>query len=363
MNVIKLLLFAALFLLGGSLAYLLLAGGRGLVGPSPPAIRIANDQVDLGRLRPNSTARGQVRIENRGGQPLVVERLALSCSCTEADLSNPLIAPGQGADISFSLKTRPGSGPGRESILVLSNDPANPKAKIDVLFSVGEPFLVEPRSLDFGEVERGQLPQSVSGTLIANETQTSLKDLTIGAVESPLSALLGPMESDGRRRLTVTLPLETPTGQVYATVEVGEAENTASPLRVDVHGYVRGDVVASPRTVLLESVGRDAETPAQSVTLSARKGTLTVTGHTVSESLSKLVKVNLQQIDARSYRAEIAVEKLALPVVWKGSNRLVGQVLFQCSTDQAHRETVSVPILLFVEPKPKENAEPNSEAR
>jgi Protein of unknown function (DUF1573) len=361
MNVIKLLLFAALFLLGGSLAYLLLSSGRGLVGPAPPAILIAKDQVDLGRLRPNSTARGQVRIENHGGQPLVVERLALSCSCTEADLSNPLIAPGAGADISFSLKTRPGSGPGRESILVLSNDPNNPKAKIDVLFSVGEPFLIEPRSLDFGEVERGQLPQSVSGTLIANEAQTSLKDLMIGAVERPLTALLGPLESDGRRRLTVTLPPETPTGQVYATVEVGEAANAGSALKVDVHGYVRGEVQASPRTILLESAG--AETPAQSVTLSARKGTLTVTGQTVSESLSKLVKVSVKQTDARSYQAGIAVEKDALPVVWKGSNRLAGQVLFQCSTDQGRRETVSVPILLFVEPKPKETAEANSEAR
>ena len=99
------------------------------------------------------------------------------------------------------------------------------------------------------------------------------------------------------------------------------------------------------------------------MTLSARKGTLAVTGQTVSESLSKLVKVSVKQTDVRSFQAEIAVEKDSLPVVWKGSNRFAGQVLFQCSTDQAHREMVSVPVLLFVEPKSKENAETNSETR
>lgn len=356
MNVAK-LLYAALFLLGGTLAYLLLDGGRGFGRPSPPTIWIAHDQIDLGRLRPASSARASVRLENRGGQPLVIERLVLSCSCTEADLGNPLVAPGEAAEVSFTLNTRPTSGPGRESILVLSNDPTNPQARIDILFSVGEPVLVEPRTLDFGEVDRMQLPQSVSATVSANEAKSLLGDLEIGSAESPLSARLEPLDSAGRRRLTVTLPPESPTGQVYATVAIGGAENAAPPIRVEVHGYVRGEVLVSPRTVLLESGGPAADTPAQSVTLSARKGKVTVTGHAVSDSLSKLIKVTLQQTDARTYRAEIAVEKAGLPVVWKGPKRLSGTVLFECSTKPGRREMVAVPVLLFVEPGPKDKVE------
>lgn len=103
---------------------------------SSPKIEIAPLSFDFGEINFGTIAKQSFIIKNTGSEILEIKRVATSCACTTAKVSQEKITPGQEAELLVTYDTAAmGSGPhGRNRqeriIYVKSNDPANPQVEV-----------------------------------------------------------------------------------------------------------------------------------------------------------------------------------------------------------------------------------------
>lgn len=103
-----------------------------------PKIEISPMSFDFGDVEFRTIVTQNFKIKNSGNDALEIRRVATSCSCTTARVSQEEIAPGAEADLLVTYDTAAmGSGPhgkGKQEriIYVKSNDAANPQVEVKI---------------------------------------------------------------------------------------------------------------------------------------------------------------------------------------------------------------------------------------
>lgn len=103
-----------------------------------PKIEISPAFYDFGEVEFGKVVNYNFIIKNSGKTPLEIKRVATSCGCTTAKISQQLIDPGQTAELAVVYDTAAmGDGPhgrGKQEriIYVKSNDPNNPQVNVIV---------------------------------------------------------------------------------------------------------------------------------------------------------------------------------------------------------------------------------------
>lgn len=99
-----------------------------------PQAHIASTQLDLGRMAGLKRLKGKLKLENKGKAPLQIRALQVYNSGMRVKIGSRTIAPGKSKNIEVTVMAETGrTFKGRRSVLLLTNDPVQPKIVIDVL--------------------------------------------------------------------------------------------------------------------------------------------------------------------------------------------------------------------------------------
>ena len=105
-----------------------------------PAAKISVEPTyfDFGNALPEKTLEKQFSIRNFGDADLVIEKITTTCGCTAGLLADDskVLKPGRSGQLRVRLQTRDYSGKVVRSVMVRSNDPAQPLVEIQVEVNV-----------------------------------------------------------------------------------------------------------------------------------------------------------------------------------------------------------------------------------
>jgi hypothetical protein len=105
-----------------------------------PKIEISPGFFDFGEIRYGDVVSYGFKVKNSGQETLEIRRVATSCACTTARISQDKLEPGEEAEllVSYDSAAMALHGSGREEriIYVRSNDSANPQVEVRIYATV-----------------------------------------------------------------------------------------------------------------------------------------------------------------------------------------------------------------------------------
>lgn len=164
------------------------------------------------------------------------------------------LPPGGVGEIKVTLRTKGLQGPVTKTISIETNDPANRQVRLTLKGSVVSDVNVEPKIIQFGNVNRRALPEP----LPLKVSLRSGKDLRVMEVRSENPYVLvaqRPGGSEGNESTySVTLTKEVPAGRVAGQIVVKTTSKSLPEVQVPVHALVEGNVRVTPPLVSLGMV-------------------------------------------------------------------------------------------------------------
>lgn len=106
-----------------------------------PRIEISPQDFDFGDIDYGQVVEYSFKIKNLGKEILEIKRVATSCACTTAKVTQEKISPGEETDLIVAYDTGAmggshGEGKQERIIYVKSNDPINPQVEVMIYANV-----------------------------------------------------------------------------------------------------------------------------------------------------------------------------------------------------------------------------------
>lgn len=131
--------------------------------------------IDLGEVLEGTEVQDKIIFVNTGTKPVQIKDVDPSCGCTVPQVPEEKYAPGDTAEISFTIDTEGFYGVERKSLTVSFKDNVLQDYKFYIQVGVFEEFEVTPRYIDFQNVKLN--PDTVISWSIhmKNNTDNSIK--------------------------------------------------------------------------------------------------------------------------------------------------------------------------------------------
>ena len=245
---------AAAALLAAAVLPALSGCGAGDAAAGPPRAVFAETERDAG-LIPVSPAGHEFRfpVENRGGGPLRITDLGLSCGCTDAVPTRDVVPTGESAEIVVKIAPKlPENRAAR--VTVYTDDPRAPATDLRIAWRSVAPWTPDPPELDFGALRPGETAEKI--VRLRRHRVAGLAAGSVGQLSATPAALAAGRAADTddaagysavRVRLTAPPEFGPGRGSVTAAVEGGWADALAVPVRWEVRDVV---TAAPPRAFL-----------------------------------------------------------------------------------------------------------------
>ncbi len=299
---------------------------------SPPRIEFSATDIDLGRVAVSSEPREiRFRFVNAGGTDLRVTRLGLSCTCTNANVSEHTIVPLAEADVLVRVMASE-SGRHSASVDAFSNDPANPQVRLTLTWEGVAQIAADPSEPDFGRVRPGAISRHVVKLKSEGTDAASLVKDVAAMPEGVLSAQLSPA---GDLVIDFTAPdrKDPAAGLVILTFNGDEQTSLHVPVRWRVQ-----DVIEAVPPKLLLGVGAPGTALRRDVLLLSDGAQLEVGGVTIDGLPGASTQMRREAED----KIILTVES-TLP---ERSGPMDGTVRIECVAPE--RRTILVPVSAFV---------------
>ena len=111
------------------------AAGRSNPG-NGPRIEFDRERIDLGKVEASVDVPCQFMIFNRGDAPLRVHKAKSECGCTATDFQGCLLRPGSSVALKIIVDTTLKQGPVTKDMMVYSDDPQRPIARLYIAMDV-----------------------------------------------------------------------------------------------------------------------------------------------------------------------------------------------------------------------------------
>ena len=144
-----------------------------------PRLVVDQRTVDLGKVFEGDIVPVSWKLENRGSADLVIEDAKADCGCTVLKITGEerIIAPGKSLKFRAAFNSLRRRGKQNKSVMIISNDPAEPKLKVRFTAKVETLFEMAPASvINLRNIQRGT---PVSRTL----------DITPGSAGMPVQVV------------------------------------------------------------------------------------------------------------------------------------------------------------------------------
>jgi hypothetical protein len=243
--------------------------------------------VDFGTVDQGTESTSAFLYRNKGTQMLRIGDVTSSCGCAVAQPEPRDVPPGGVGILKLSFKSGSFSGPIHKTITVRSNDPVAPTITLGVKATVRTLFVVEPKVVNFGEIDRGKQARQEVTLKPATQEAFTLQQITTTHPELKAQLVSGHQEAQKAQRgqepikLLFTVDANRNYGpftfaaRVYmARPAVGAGKAAAKPLEftIPVTGTVAGSVRVKPDSLFLGSIPQGQTFRPQKVMLSSRNG-------------------------------------------------------------------------------------------
>jgi hypothetical protein len=112
-----------------------------------PRITCKAPVFDFGTRDPSESIDHTFLLENTGTSDLIISAIRPACGCTAANMTRQTIPPGESAELSTRLNLVGRTGDLHKSILIESNDPANPALQLALVGKTAADFEIQPSVL------------------------------------------------------------------------------------------------------------------------------------------------------------------------------------------------------------------------
>ncbi|MCA9320871.1 MAG: DUF1573 domain-containing protein, partial [Planctomycetes bacterium] len=123
-------------------------------------IEVVPAEWAFGQVEEGESFQKTLEVRNRGDAPLIIHRVDPGCGCLSARIFQLEIAPGGAAPLHLALSTTGREGALGKSVILETNDPAQPETRIRVTGLIAKRMWFEIPSLDLGEVPPGSRPST-----------------------------------------------------------------------------------------------------------------------------------------------------------------------------------------------------------
>lgn len=138
--------------------------GRSSLGRGP-VIQFDHTEHDFGEADAGEDVTHVFHFRNVEDEVLRIEKVRTSCGCTGALVSEKDAAPGGTGEIEARFRTRGYRGPVQKSLTVESSDPRSKQVRLTIRRKVLSEFTIEPRSINWGTVRKGDVPWPVESSI------------------------------------------------------------------------------------------------------------------------------------------------------------------------------------------------------
>jgi len=102
-----------------------------------PQIKVTPDFFDFGKVKYGKVLKRDFTIKNSGEGKLKIKQVSTSCACTEAEVNEKSLPPGEKTTLSVEYDTGAmsklhGKGNQKRIIFIQSNDPLNPQVEVTI---------------------------------------------------------------------------------------------------------------------------------------------------------------------------------------------------------------------------------------
>jgi hypothetical protein len=212
---------------------------------------------DFGPVPRGGKFRHDFLLTNRLAEPVSILNIRASCGCTTGRSAASQVSPGQSALIEAEIDTRNFVGT-KATVLYVTLVTAGGKeaeARLGLSANILSDIVLNPGTIDFGTVVRGQAPEQV--LTIDRVGASSWK---VERMVSASRVLRGQLveaarnESSVQYRLTVGLRPDAPAGVVRDEIRLRTNDPETASIPIPVTATIRGDLTASPSVLAMGRV-------------------------------------------------------------------------------------------------------------
>jgi hypothetical protein len=247
-----------------------------------PRVVFDRQVFDSGLTRHGATIHARFDFRNTGNGVLRIKNIVKSCGCTTPKLSCDSIGAGESGYLLADVNTSGRYGKQEQTVLLETNDPANPRVILRVCGDVEYPIICRPEVVDFGVVEQSaritrcvdvEADRSSVPEVILTEAKTSGIACTLTRKTIPSSSTqmvsATPKFRDDAYTLTVGIdPMQMPEGRFEQTLVV---QNAQGAVRIPIRGQILKTFGAEPSQVVLGIVS-SGEVKERTVVITDRSG-------------------------------------------------------------------------------------------
>ena len=228
---------------------------------------------DFGPVPRGGKVRHDFVLTNRLNEPLSIADVRASCGCTTGRAKTSMVAPGQSAVIEAEMDTRNFVGPKATTLFVtlVSASGRQGEARLGVSSNILSDIVMNPGTVDFGTLSRGQTPNQV-----LTIDRIGAPNWRVERMVSSSRVLNATLTETGRKgasvsyTLNVSLKADAPPGVLRDEIRLLSNDPETRTIPILVTAMVRGELTAKPSSLALGNVTSSAEAQGRFLVMGSR---------------------------------------------------------------------------------------------
>jgi hypothetical protein len=217
-----------------------------------PEIKIAQQEIDFGRVNQGDKVMREFVVTNTGDKELILNRIAPSCGCTAAAVTSPTIKPGSSEKIRVTFDTAGMFGDKIKSVHLFTNIDKNPEVVLRLKGFVARGFSVDPERVVFGDLSPAA-PGVVEGRSqeISVTIDPQLKHEIARIFSSSKSVSVKPLDGElpAARRFSVAVAGDAQKGELRERIVFEFKDPAHAAVNVPVLANIVGELRIQPAVI------------------------------------------------------------------------------------------------------------------
>ena len=259
---------------------LVLVLGTGTVQAAGWADSLFSERAfDFGPVPRGAKVKHEFVLTNRLAEPITILNLRPSCGCTSGKASTSIVNPGTGAVIEAQMDTRNFLGIKATTLFVTLVNASGREAEVrlGVTSNILADIVLNPGSIDFGTVMKGQAPSQVLS--IDRIGAPGWRFERMVSASRVLTAQLVESRRDPKGAVSYTLTVgikpDAPAGPVRDEIRLLSNDRETPSIPIMVTANVRGEMSAAPSILTMGEVNSSASKQGRFIIRAPRPFTIT----------------------------------------------------------------------------------------
>lgn len=230
---------------------------------SRPVLRVEPAVFELGEVGTGQVYTGTFSIENKGRQPLSLQVLKVSCTCTVAEMCESPLGPGQRASIKLHVRAPESEKEFGSYLSLKTNDPDQTQVDLQIRGRAVSVLNIMPQTLLFGELSTRELPVTKQLTVRPGTLAKPgmLQDLRVSSEGKDF--VLNVAKSEEEMIISVTIGPGVPIGALRDNLNLALGSPAEYALEVPILAGIKGDYEISPASFVFGRVNVGTSTMRQ----------------------------------------------------------------------------------------------------